>query len=60
VRLNNYFNGRTGTKSHQEKVQGITWSKAKRPFNEMSKKEQREFIEKMAKNTFKNLPKKST
>jgi hypothetical protein len=59
VRLNNWFNRSVDTTQNEEKVQKITWTKASRPFNEMSKDEQRAFIEKMAKNTHKNLPKQS-
>jgi hypothetical protein len=54
VCLNNYFNGRDSSSLQQQKVPNITWTRASKPFNEMSKEEQVHFIHKMAGKIFNN------
>ena len=54
VRLNNFFNGRGGSSLKQQKALSINWTKASKPFDEMNKEEQIQFIHKMAKKIFGN------
>jgi hypothetical protein len=57
VWLNNWFNRRVDTTSHQDKVQRLTWTKASKPIDEMSKEERLNFIHKIAGRIFDNPPK---
>ncbi len=54
VRLNNYFNRRDSSSPRQQKVPNINWTRASKPFSEMSKEEQVRFIHKMAGKIFDN------
>jgi len=54
VRLNNYFNSRDGSSVREQKAMVINWTRANKPFNEMSKEEQINFIYKMAETMFDN------
>jgi len=48
VWLNNFFNKRDNPSLHKHKGLSLNWTRANKPFNEMSKEEQLNFIYKMA------------
>ena len=58
VRLNKYFSQRKSPKLTDNLRTNLNWTKSSKPFEEMSDKEAKDFITRMAEGIFGNLPKK--